>query len=252
MNDSAREQYWRRTFAELHARPHDHLDYAAAEEQVFTFGACLVACSTVAGMACLDAGCGKGGFSRILAALGAGTVVGVDFIEPTIADLRRSHPDIRWESGNVCDREFLGQLGIFDRVFAIEVLQCVPAALAFETLWTAVGPNGRLIGVVPNGDNEFVQRRAHERPGLYDPLPTDALVGELRSLPALADYGLMGFSWRDDRSRVLYDLLPFTSTPIWHEPPKRVLFVARKSGVDRSSAFDGMEAGYSVANSPSG
>jgi hypothetical protein len=40
--------------------------------------------------------------------------------------------------------------------------------------------------------------------------------------------GVMGFAWREDRSSVLYDLLPLTSAPKWDQPPKRILFMARK------------------------
>src|SRR5687768_11165248 len=171
-----RETYWRRTFADLHAQPHDHLDYATAEEQSFTFGACLLAAGAVAGMRCLDAGCGKGGFARMLRAGGAGQIVGLDYIDATILALRDSDPDIRWESGSVCDRAAIAALGVFDLIFAIEVLQCVPPSTMFQSLWPAVAPGGRLIGVTPNADNPFVRRRADERPGLYAPLGTAAII----------------------------------------------------------------------------
>jgi hypothetical protein len=68
-----------------------------------------------------------------------------------------------------------------------------------------------------------------ERPGLYAPLGTAAIIQHMQRLPGVADLGVMGFAWRDDRSSVLYDLLPLTSTPQWDQPPKRILFVARKS-----------------------
>jgi general secretion pathway protein E len=53
-------------------------------------------------------------------------------------------------------------------------------------------------------------------------------------LPEVADLGIMGFAWRDDRSSVLYDLLPLTSAPQWPEPPKRLLFLATKHAVAAS------------------
>ena len=222
-----RESYWRRTFADLHAQPHDHLDYATAEEQMFTFGACLQAAGAVAGVKCLDAGCGKGGFARMLHSLGA-RVVGIDFIEATMQALRRSDPGIRWESGSTCDAATIAGLGLFDRVFAIEILQCVPPEPLLQNLWSAVAPGGRLIGVTPNADNPFVRRRADERPGRYTPLGTAAIIQHMRTLPDVADLGVMGFAWRDERQSVLYDLLPLTSTPQWHQPPKRLLFLARR------------------------
>ena len=224
-----REAYWRRTFADLHAQPHDHLDYATAEEQSFTFGACLLAAGAVAGMRCLDAGCGKGGFARMLRAAGARPIVGLDYIDATILALRDSDPGVRWESGSVCDEAAIAALGVFDLVFAIEVLQCVPPGAMFQSLWPAVAPGGRLVGVTPNADNPFVRRRADERPGLYSPLGTAAIIRHMQSLPDVADLGVMGFAWREDRSSVLYDLLPLTSAPRWDQPPKRLLFVARKS-----------------------
>jgi 2-polyprenyl-3-methyl-5-hydroxy-6-metoxy-1,4-benzoquinol methylase len=230
---SDREAYWRKTFAGLHAQPHDHVDYATAEEQAFTFGACLLAAGAVAGRRCLDAGCGKGGFARILHALG-GVVVGIDFIDATMHALQRSDPGIRWESGSACDAAAITALGPFDRVFAIEILQCVPPGPLFQSLWSAVAPDGRLIGVTPNADNPFVRRRSEERPGLYAPLGTTAIIEHLRALPGVADLGVMGFAWRQDRGSVLYDLLPLTSTPQWEEPPKRLLFLARKAATNHS------------------
>jgi 2-polyprenyl-3-methyl-5-hydroxy-6-metoxy-1,4-benzoquinol methylase len=232
--EQAREAYWRRTFSDLHALPHDHVDYPNAAEQAFTFAASLLACGPVDGLRCLDAGCGKGGFARMLHAAGALQVAGLDYIDATIQALRRSDPQIRWESGSVCDDRLLSELGGFDRVCAIEVLQCVPAAEMFRNLWSAVAPGGRLIGVTPNADNPFVRRRAEERQGLYSPLATAAIIEHLRLLPEVADLGIMGFAWRDDRSSVLYDLLPLTSAPQWPEPPKRLLFLATKHAVAAS------------------
>jgi len=228
VSDLARESYWHRTFSALHAQPYAHLDYATAEEQTFTFGACLLACGAVDGMRCFDAGCGKGGFARMLHAAGASNVVGFDYIDETIQALRRSDPHIQWKSGSVCDAAAVGGLGAFDRVFAIEVLQCVPSAAMFQTLWSAVAPDGRLIGVAPNADNPFVRRRCEERPGLYSPLGSAAIIQQMQALPDVAEVGVMGFAWRDDRSNVLYDLLPLTSEPKWDQPPKRLLFMARK------------------------
>jgi hypothetical protein len=60
-------------------------------------------------------------------------------------------------------------------------------------------------------------------------LGTAALIQHLQALPGVADLGVMGFAWREDRRSILYDLLPLTSTPHWDQPPKRLLFVARKS-----------------------
>jgi len=228
--EQVRDVYWRRTFSELHALPHDHVDYPTAAEQAFTFAASLLACGPIEGMRCLDAGCGKGGFARMLHAAGARHVTGLDYIDSTIHALRQSDPHIRWESGSVCDVERVSGLGEFDRVFAVEVLQCVPAAKMFQSLWSAVAPDGRLIGVTPNADNPFVRRRAEEREGLYSPLGTATIIAHLRALPGVADVGVMGFAWREDRSRVLYDLLPLTSTPQWTDPPKRLLFLAARNG----------------------
>jgi 2-polyprenyl-3-methyl-5-hydroxy-6-metoxy-1,4-benzoquinol methylase len=223
------DAYWRRTFAGLHAQPHNYVDYATAEEQAFTFGACLMAAGSVVSRSCLDAGCGKGGFARLLLAAGARHVVGLDFVEDTIQTLRQSDPGIRWESGSVCDAAGIARLGVFDTVFAIEVLQCVPPGAMFRNLWSALAPGGRLIGVTPNADNPFVRRRGEERPGLYAPLGTAAIIQQLQQLPDVADLGVIGFVWRENRGTVLYDLLPLTAWPRWEHPPKRLMFIARKS-----------------------
>lgn len=228
MIDLNREEHWHREYAQLHADGPEWLDYAAAEEQTFTFGACLIASGAVRGARCLDAGCGKGSFARVLRALGAREVVGLDFVEPTIRALRHSDPDIRWDAGSVTDSHVVHGLGTFDAVYAIELLQYVAPEALFEKLWAAVAPAGRLVGVVPNGDNSFVRKRADERPGLYAPLGADALLRHLSALPAVADWGLVGLLWRSDRSSVLYDMLPLAKTSHWPAPPKRLLFLARK------------------------
>ena len=165
----------------------------------------------------------------MLHSLGA-RVVGLDFIEATMQVLRQSDPGIRWESGSACDAATITGLGLFDRVFAIEILQCVPPQPLFRSLWSAVAAGGRLIGVAPNADNPFVRRLSNERQGLYSPLGTTAIIEHLRALPGVTDLGVMGFAWREDRSSVLYDLLPLTPTPQWKEPPKRLLFLAQRSG----------------------
>ena len=84
----------------------------------------------------------------------------------------------------------------------------MPPATLFQNLWPVVAPNGRLIGVTPNADNPFVRRRVDERPGLYAPLGTAAVIQHMQRLPGVADLGVMGFAWRDDRSSIIYDLLP--------------------------------------------
>lgn len=226
--EQARDAYWRRTFSELHALPHDHVDYPTAAEQAFTFAASLLVCGPVAGTRCLDAGCGKGGFARMLHAAGAEHVTGLDYIDATIHRLRQSDPHIRWESGSACDADRVAALGLFDRISAIEVLQCVRPEALFQSLWRGLAPGGRLIGVTPNADNPFVRRRAEERPGLYTPLGTAAIIQQMQALPDVAELGVMGFAWREHRDSVLYDLLPLTSTPQWEQPPKRILFMARR------------------------
>jgi len=230
MIEMTREAYWLQTYLQMHARPETHVDYPSAEEQIFNFGACLIAAGAIEGRRCLDAGCGKGAFGRMLHALGASDVVGIDFIEPTIQQLRRSTPACRWECGSLTDLPFIRTLDLFDLVFAVEVLQCAPDD-GLQNLWSAVRPSGRLIGVVPNAANEFVQRRCNERPGLYTAPTAHALIDQLHALPGVVEAGVMGFKWRADRTTVLYDLLPLTSRLSHEECPKRLLFVVTKQCV---------------------
>ncbi|OFW16255.1 MAG: hypothetical protein A3F70_03580 [Acidobacteria bacterium RIFCSPLOWO2_12_FULL_67_14] len=223
-----RESYWLRVYRDLHRRAESHLDYASAEEQAFAFAACLLAAGSVAGMRCLDAGCGTGGFARLLRAAGAREVVAVDFVEDTIAGLRRSDPDIRWQAGSLNDAERIRALGTFDRVLAIEVLQYVSPSAMFDVLWSVVAPGGRLIGYAPNADSSFVQRTMTKFQQQYAPLSQQAVSARLSSLPDLAEWGVMGLRWREGSRSVPYDFLPFTSAPDWPDPPKRLLFMARK------------------------
>jgi 2-polyprenyl-3-methyl-5-hydroxy-6-metoxy-1,4-benzoquinol methylase len=229
MMNRDQEAYWRRTYAELHQTGCDWLDYASSQEQMFTFGACLLIAGPVVDTRCLDAGCGRGTFARMLLALGAREVVATDFVTSTIQMLRVSAPEVRWLSGSMSDAAFSADLGFFDTVFAIEMLQYGPSASLLTNLWAGVVPGGRLVGVVPNADNPFVQRTRDKFGGLYAPLGLRELLSKLETLPQVADSGVMGFQWRKDRTNILYDLLPMTREPQWASPPKRLLFLARKA-----------------------
>ena len=123
-----REAYWRRTFSELHARPHDYVDYAGGRRaDVYVW--CVSArrrCRLRPGSASTpDAE--KAASPGCCAPAGARQVVGLDYIDETIQALRDSDPGVSAGSRERVRRcATIAALGAFDLVFAIEILQCVP------------------------------------------------------------------------------------------------------------------------------
>ncbi len=225
------EDYWRKHFTDIYDKTDDWLDYADALSQAQTFALGLEAAGVVGRQRCLDAGCGKGRFSLCLAALGASEVVGIDQVEAGIRALRTAFPHVRWEAGSMLDASFCRSLGTFDHVFLLEVLQYVPPQQCLATLWGQVAPGGRLIGVVPNGENPFVRRTMSERyEGNYAPSSFDDLAGIIQALPEAQFWAIRGLMWRDDQRLTTHDALAWTQTPNWPSSPKRLMFAALRRG----------------------
>src|SRR4051794_26035733 len=118
-------EYWEAHYRSLFARGPTWLDYSNEQVQLTTFGLCLDASGAVAQRDCLDLGCGRGQFARLLATAGA-RVTAVDLLEEVLVERRALLAEITWRAGNLLDSAFVDALGLFDRVFLLEVLQCVP------------------------------------------------------------------------------------------------------------------------------
>lgn len=98
------------------------LEYSNKVVQLQTYAHSLETFGHVDGLSVMDARCGWGCFTLLLHPLGA-RAVGVDFVQGTIDTLRRLHFQITWEAADITDAEPVKQIGHFDRVVALEVLQ---------------------------------------------------------------------------------------------------------------------------------
>jgi SAM-dependent methyltransferase len=226
IRQSSRE-FWETHYRELFARGPSWLDYSNEQVQLTTLGLCLEASGGVAGRACLDLGCGRGQFAQVLATAG-GRVTAVDLLEEVMAERRARLPDITWCAGNLLDATFVDTLSAFDRVFLLEVLQCLPWREVLRTVWDHVAPGGRLVAMVPCADCPIVQRVIARHAGVFSaPAPAE-LVAVLSELADTDYWKVRGLSFASDQSVAPYVISPWTHEPRWASPPNRLQFVAQK------------------------
>jgi len=223
-------EYWEAHYRSLFARGPTWLDYSNERVQLTTFGLCLDASGGLAQKDCLDPGCGRGQFARLLATAGA-RVTAVDLLEEVLAEQRALLPEITWRAGNLLDSEFVEALGVFDRVFLLEVLQCVPWRQLLAAAWDHVRPGGRLVAMVPCGDCPIVQRVIARHAGVFS-APTHAeLSAALSQLPDNEDWRSRGLTFASDQSLAPYLVSSWTQEPDGASPPNRLQFVVQKRSV---------------------
>jgi 2-polyprenyl-3-methyl-5-hydroxy-6-metoxy-1,4-benzoquinol methylase len=225
---STLQTFWEDHYREVFARGDGWLDYSNERVQLQTFGACIEASGGVAGLVCLDVGSGQGQFARTLLGLGA-RVVAVDILPDVVAGLRARTAAIDWRCGNVLDPTFVADLPAVDRLFALEVLQCVPWRETLEALWTKVKPGGRLLAVVPNGDCPIVRRTIERFEQHYSAPSAAELARALGALPSSGAFAIRGFTFQPDQRRSPYEVSSWTSSPSWAAPPNRLQFVVLRS-----------------------
>jgi 2-polyprenyl-3-methyl-5-hydroxy-6-metoxy-1,4-benzoquinol methylase len=199
------EAFWRARYAQLRTttdgREATWLDYSSDEQrglrlQAQTFACVLDALGSVEGARCLDAGCGWGRFTCVLATLGA-HATGLDLIDATIETLRAQHPEISWTAGNFLTGALAGE---FDRIVAIESFQCAgPPAASLRALWSHLAPGGRLVAIMPNADCPIVQRAVAGLAGHLFAIAPGELIAEVRALPGLARYAMRGLEFAEDQ-----------------------------------------------------
>jgi SAM-dependent methyltransferase len=223
---SSRE-FWETHYRQLFARGPSWLDYSNEHVQLMTLGLCLDASGAVAGRDCLDLGCGRGQFAQLLASAGA-RVTAVDLLEDVMAERRARLPDITWRAGNLLDSAFVGALGIFDRVFLLEVLQCLPWLEVLTAVWDHVAPGGRLVAMVPCGDCPIVQRVVARHAGVFSaPTPAE-LLGAARQLGDVEYSMLRGLTFGSDQTLAPYLVSDWSPQPSWSSPPNRLQLVVQR------------------------
>jgi 2-polyprenyl-3-methyl-5-hydroxy-6-metoxy-1,4-benzoquinol methylase len=227
-------EYWETHYRSLFARGPTWLDYSNEQVQLTTFGLCLDASGAVAQRDCLDLGCGRGQFARLLATAGA-RVTAVDLLEDVLAERRALLPEITWRAGNLLDSAFVDALGVFDRVFLLEVLQCVPWLEVLRAVWAHVVPGGRLIAMVPCGDCPIVQRVIARHAGVFSAPTHTELLAALGQLPDAEHWSSRGLTFADDQSLAPYTVSMWTQKPSWAAPPNRLQFVLEKRSARRQA-----------------
>jgi 2-polyprenyl-3-methyl-5-hydroxy-6-metoxy-1,4-benzoquinol methylase len=223
--DTAKESHWQQYFECVFKDLGPSLNYPNIQCQTQTWTLALEAAGPFAGRRCLDVGCGHGNFSMVLSAMG-GHVVGVDFVDDAARSKR--FPHITWATQNLADESFGKDLGTFDRIFVLEVLQYTDLVRGLQSLWKMLAPGGRIVGTVPNRNCPIVVRTMERFEGKYVAPTPKALISAISSLEGLDYWGGRGVAFQTDQRIVPYVASSWSTELLWLEPPNRMLFTAAK------------------------
>ena len=110
----------------------------------------------------LDAACGEGYGTNLLAQAGATSVVGVDFDDATVAHARARYPAADFVHGDV--RRLPFEDGEFDLVVSFETIEHVrDPEVALDELRRVLAEEGQLLISTPNKHSYLVENEFHER-----------------------------------------------------------------------------------------
>lgn len=225
---SERERFWAEYYRHVAVAGDPWLDYSNSRVQGQTFAAALDAAGPVEGRRCLDVGCGRGQFSRALHGLSAAAVTAVDLVPEVLERHTAAAPAIRWLCASVQDAALEADLGQYDLVFALEVLQYVPLAPTLQGLWRHVAPGGRMVAVVPNADCPIAGRARARFGDHYAPATSSEIAAAVGALPDTAHWAMRGMFFRADQSIAPYELSPWRTDGRWPAAPNRLQFVVLK------------------------
>ena len=122
----------------------------------------LVAAELARDRRVLDAACGEGYGTALLAGAGASSATGVDLDEATIAHARSHHPAPEFVVGDVGDLSF--DDASFDLIVCFETIEHVPdPGRALAELQRVTAPEGLLLVSTPNKHQYLVENEYHER-----------------------------------------------------------------------------------------
>ena len=114
-----------------------------------------------------------------------------------------------------------GSLGVFDRVAAVEILQCMHFQSSLAALWSRVAPGGRLVGCVPNSLCPFapgVRQRLPE----WIPISPEEISTAAHGLPGCSEVIFKGLTYLEDQH-----FLPYVASawgPSISGTPNRIVF----------------------------
>ncbi len=220
--------FWESHYRTVYAQGESWLDYSNRRVQLQTLGLVLEVSDVGPRDRCLDVGCGRGQFSRCLSAFGAEKIMAIDFSADVIAELSKRCPQIDWRCGNLLDQGYIEALGKFERVFALEVLQCVPFEQTLRRLWDAVAPGGRLLAVTPNGSCPIVTKTMQRFEGTFNAPTPSTLRGYVSKLPELASWSARALFFADDQRLAPYEVSGWDGACEWSRTPNRIQWVAFK------------------------
>ncbi|KTD22156.1 methyltransferase [Legionella lansingensis] len=107
----------------------------------------------------LDIGCGNGAFSsKVIDKIPQGLFLGIDTSENMLKLARKemaNYPNASWQKGNVLTMEFNQQ---FDYIVSFWCLQWCLSDIetAFQNIYHALKPDGKVLTIFPSGDDPFV------------------------------------------------------------------------------------------------
>jgi 2-polyprenyl-3-methyl-5-hydroxy-6-metoxy-1,4-benzoquinol methylase len=221
--------FWKEHYAHVVTMGRPWLDSSNVRTQHQYFSVALEAAGDVAGNACLDIGCGHGQLAMTLQALGARTVTACDLMPTLVEANRRREPAIDWRQGDLLDPEFVAGLPVYDRVFVVEILQCVDIFRVLPGLWDRVSRGGRLIGTIANSHCPIVQRTVARYGGTYQAVDEQMLHDLARSLGDVELCAVRGLTFAPDQRIAPYALGPWNARLNSEPPPNRLNFVLLKS-----------------------
>lgn len=222
------KDFWKGYFDRTVRHGPPWLDYSNDRMQAQTLALALEAGAPLRGLRCLDIGSGRGELCMALRAFQARAVTGIDFARAAIQQCRRQHSGVSWECIDARSGRDMARLGTFDRVFAVEILQCLMAEDALHHAWARVVRGGRLIGVVPNGACPIVSDTIARFNGRYTAPRFEELRMMIQALADIDYWAVRGLSFQCDQRVAPYLAGPWTSRPRWKVPPNRFLFVVMR------------------------
>lgn len=234
MSEARSSEFWREHYERIafdtDGTPVWHLDLSNERCQSQSFAVALQLLGPVRGGHVLDAGCGWGQMSHVLAALGA-EVVGVDFNRRLIAELRRRYPGVTWRDGDLARPDLVLEAGeAFNAMVFVEVLQYLPGRECLPAYWSALKPGGRLVAVVPNSACPIVGRVEERFRPRFAGLDRDGVRQLAESLGHVDGRSVLGLFFRDDQRLAPYDVRETASDPGGRgAEPNRLAFAFEKA-----------------------
>lgn len=221
------KDYWQTYYTDLAAHGQIWLDYSNPRVQLQTLSLCLEAAGDILGRGCADIGCGRGQLAMMLKALGASSVCGIDITRALVEQNRKRFSGVEWRHGDIADPAFVRTLPMFDRVFMVEVLQCVDAVETVPNIWKRVQRGGRLICMVPNQECPIIAQAVERYEGYYVGVDATSVKSLANTLEDLAVWAARGLTFRSDQRLAPYAAGEWTTDLDFPSPPNRfnVVFV---------------------------